>query len=133
MRLSASLALILLLLACAPKPTLPPQPSLTPLPYHAYELSPEPGAKGVSITTSISLTLSRPPEIVDIKLEPPVEISHVVRETVGLASGRFTFYPAHPLKPNTTYKVTITYGQRQAPEGYRPTSTISWQFTTAPH
>jgi len=106
--------------------------TLLPLPYHAYDRIPKPGAKDVPVTTSISITFSRPPGIVELEMEPEVEISHISKEMVGVASGKFTFYLAEPLLPETTYTVKITYGQEEAPEGFSPTSTDTWQFTTGP-
>lgn len=105
--------------------------NLTPLPYHAYNLIPEPGTENVMVTTNISVTFSRPPQIVELEMEPEVEISHMEKEIVDLVSGRFTFYLAKPLQPETIYTITITYGQEEAPEGFSSTSTTSWQFRTA--
>lgn len=102
----------------------------TPLPYAAYDQFPELYAKDVPITANISITFSRPPLIVKLEAEPKIEISNTTREIVGVASGRFTFYPAVPLKPETNYTITIIYGQEEAPEGYCRTSTTSWRFTT---
>ena len=84
----------------------------------------------MAVTTTISVTFPRSPQIVELEIEPEVEISRVSKEIVGVASGRFTFHLAQPLKPDTTYTVTITYGQEEAPQGFLPTSTTTWQFTT---
>lgn len=95
------------------------------LPYIAYDKIPEPGAKDIPITTTISITFSRPPEIVELELEPKVEISNIKKEIVGVASGRYTFYLGKPLQPETTYKVKVTYGQKEAPLSF-----TTWEFTT---
>jgi hypothetical protein len=100
--------------------------------YHAYNLIPERDAKGVPMTTYISVTFSRPPQIVQLKMEPEVKIDHVDKEIVFLASGKFTYYPAKPLQPQMTYTVHLTFGQEEAPEGVAPTQSITWQFTTGP-
>ena len=121
-------------LSCLNKSAEPPSPtpdqSLTPLPFAAYDRLPEQGAENVPIATTISITFSRPPSIVELEMEPRAEIGDITKEIVGVASGRFTFHLAEPLQPNTTYTVTITYGQKEAPEGFRPMSTTTWQFAT---
>ncbi len=84
------------------------------------------------ITTVIALTFSRPPPIVELKLDPEVKVASVRQEIVAVASGRFTFHLAEPLKPATNYAVTVTFGQKEPLPGYAPAVTVSWQFTTAP-
>lgn len=113
-------------------PTPTPTSTLLPLPYAAYNLHPEPNSTNVLLTTNISVTFSRPPQIVEINLNPEVEISNITKEIVSVASGKFTFHLAEPLKPETTYTVTVIYGQEKAPEGFKPISSITWNFTTAP-
>jgi len=113
------------------QPTATPTPTLLPLPYHPYDIYPEPNSTDVPVTVNISITFSRPPPIVELHSDPEIEISHVTKETVDIASGRFTFHLAKPLQPETVYTVTITYGQEKAPEGFKPTSTITWSFKTA--
>jgi len=117
-----------------PTPVLPTthEQTLIPLPFAPYDFLPEREAKGVPVSTVIAVCFTRPPQIVEMVMEPEVEIREVTKEIVSLASGRFTFYPMEPLQPETTYTVTITYGVEEAPEGSRPTSTRSWQFTTGP-
>lgn len=102
----------------------------TPLPYLAYDMYPAPEAKDVPVAANISVTFSRPPPIVKLEAEPKIEISNITREIVGITSGRFIFYPAVPLKPETNYMITIIYGQEEAPEGYCRTSSTTWRFTT---
>lgn len=116
-----------LILAACSKAT----PELTPLPFAAYDKFPASGAVDVPLETVISITFSRPPQVVELEMKPEVEISRVEKEIVSIASGKFTFYLAKPLLPNTNYTVTITYGQKEAPPGFRPTSTTTWQFKTA--
>lgn len=104
-----------------------------PLPFAVFDQFPAPGAKGVPVTTNISISFSRSPAIIDYKIEPNVTISNITLEPVSLASGRYTLHPANLLQAGTTYNVTITYGQYAAPlgsEGFCLNSTISWQFTT---
>ena len=111
-------------------PTIPPNQSLMPLPYHPFDRFPEPGAKDVPLDTYISVSFPRPPSILKLEIEPDVKIGHVKKELI-LYSGKYTFYPAKPLQSGTNYTITITAGQREPPgPGFAPTLTTSWQFTT---
>jgi hypothetical protein len=100
---------------------------------------PEPMAKDVPITTFISITFSKLPGIVELEMEPEVEISNISREVLTTSrgehalidGGKVTFYPAKSLLPETNYTVKITYGEEKAPEGMCPTQTVMWQFTTS--
>ncbi|MEA2076040.1 MAG: hypothetical protein U9O85_10000 [Euryarchaeota archaeon] len=65
-----------------------------------------------------------------LEVEPDVEISHVRKELI-LYSGKYTFYLAKPLQPETNYTVTVIAGQKTPPApDVAPTSTTTWQFTT---
>lgn len=101
-----------------------------PLPYQIYEQFPKPGAKDVPVTTNITVTFSRSPSIVKLEAEPKIEIGNITKENVSVASGRFTFHPGESLRPETTYTITITYGQEEVPQGYCQPSATTWQFTT---
>ena len=109
-----------------------PEQTCVPYPYGGSNLTPEPGAEGVPITTGISIVFVRPPGILELQMEPAVETGRVDREVYGFYSDKATFYPARPLQPETTYTVTVTYGQEQVQPGYCRTSTTTWQFTTGP-
>jgi len=79
------------------------------------------------------VSFGRPPGIVKLEIEPEVEISHVGKEYVQVASGKFTFYPAKPLQPETNY--TITFGQTELHKGgtnFALYQIITWNFTTEP-
>jgi len=116
-----------------------PEQPLAPLPYQVMDRIPEPGAKDVPVTTSISINFSILPEIVELEMEPEVEISNISREIlttsrgehVFIDGGKVTFYLAKPLLPETNYTVKITYGVEKAPPDSKPTSTTTWQFTTS--
>ena len=64
-----------------------------------------------------------------MSITPNVAIKERVFEADGL-SGTYIFYLAEQLKPQTTYTVTITYGQETASEDFAPTSTKTWTFKT---
>ena len=121
-----------------PNVTFPPIPSnlsLIPTTVIGYsDFIPGRGAKDVPLNTCISVSFWRPPHIVKLETEPEVEISHVKKEYVDIASGRFTFYPAEPLQPEINYTVKITFGTNKFPDFKRvpqvPYETISWDFTT---
>ena len=109
-----------------------PSPTLNPLPYAAYDFYPEPNSTNILTNTNISITFSRPPQIVQLHLYPsPDGWVCQFMETVGVASGKFTFHSSEPLKPETTYTVNVIHGQETAPEGHRPLSSATWNFTTA--
>lgn len=115
--------------------TWPYNQSLIPLPFGCSGRSPEPGAKDVPLDTCITVSFGRPPPIVKLEIEPEVEISHVEKEYVQVASGKFTFYPAKPLQPETNYTITITFGQTEPPKGgtnFALYQIITWNFTTEP-
>jgi len=123
-----------------PNITFPPIPSnlsLIPSTLIGYsDFIPGRGAKDVPLNTCISVSFWRPPGTVKLEIEPEVEISHVKKEYVDIASGRFTFYPAEPLQPETNYTVKITFGAskfkishfKRVPQV--PYENISWDFTT---
>ncbi|MFQ5874500.1 MAG: Ig-like domain-containing protein, partial [Dehalococcoidia bacterium] len=113
---------------------IPPSPSpeatCIPLPFALFHRSPPPGATDVPLAEPISVSISRPAQIVELTTEPDIVIANVNMEYVSVASGKYTFYPAEPLQPLMTYTAMVTYGQREAAEGRCPTSVVIWQFTT---
>lgn len=112
-----------------------------PLPFGVLDRFPEPGAKGVPVTTNISITFTRlAPAIIDYKIEPDIttDITRITLnnpEPYSLPRGvMYDFHPSHPLQTGTIYNVTITYGQSEPPIGSVNSclnSTTSWHFTTA--
>jgi len=87
---------------------------------------------GVPTTTGISIVFVRPPGILELQMEPAVEIGRVDRELYGLRGDKVTFYPARPLQPDASYTVAVNYGQEVVQPGFCRTSTTTWQFTTGP-
>ncbi len=118
-----------ILLGPTPSPTLSPSPSLGELPYAAGNFFPASNSANIPLNTTISISFSRPPSICSLNLTPNVAVKERVFEAQG-SSGTYIFYLAEELKPQTTYVVTITYGQETAPEGFKPTTTRTWHFTT---
>ena len=120
------------LLTPTPSSSPTPSPTLNPLPFFAYDFYPEPNSTNILTNTNISITFSRPPQIVQLHLYPPPNgWTCQFMEIVGVASGKFTFHFSEPLKPETTYTVNVIYGQEIPPEGHRPLSSDTWNFTTA--
>ncbi len=109
----------------SPTPTL----SLIELPYGGLNPNPTPNSTNVPLNTTISLYFTRPPSICDLNITPNVPIKERIFENDGF-SGTYVFYLAEQLQPQTTYTVTITYGQETAPEGFKPTTNRTWLFTT---
>ncbi|MBN1761816.1 MAG: Ig-like domain-containing protein [Methanomicrobia archaeon] len=109
---------------------------IVPLPQRVEEAFPT--GSNISIDTDISVQFSRwiPPEVVKLEIVPRVEMSHAEKESVGIDSQKYSFYPFEPLQPNTDYNVTVTFGLNrteplQCGEEYcAPYETITWSFTT---
>jgi hypothetical protein len=116
-----------------PTPSLSPTiiPKLIELPYAAGNFSPTPNSTNVPLNTTISISFGRPPSICDLNITPNVPIEE--RKFGSEGFGRtYIFRLAEPLQPQTTYTATITFGQETASEGFAPTSTRTWNFTTLP-
>jgi hypothetical protein len=64
-----------------------------------------------------------------MSISPEVAVKERIDEVIDF-SGRYTFILSELLEPNTTYTVTIFFGDYAAPEGFAPTSTKTWSFTT---
>ena len=106
-----------------------PTPSLIELPYAAGNFSPTPNSTNVPLNTTISITFGRPPSICDLNITPNVPIKERVFKVEGFG-GTYIFHLAEQLQSQTTYTATITFGQENASEGFAPTSTRAWNFTT---
>jgi nitrous oxidase accessory protein len=103
--------------------------ALPTLPYAPFDLFPEPDSIDISLDTNISISISRPPQIVNMSISPEVEVKERIDEVIDF-NGRYTFILSKLLEPNTTYSVTMVFGDKSAPEGFAPTSTKTWNFTT---
>jgi parallel beta-helix repeat protein len=109
--------------------TIPENPPLLPLPYAPFNLFPEPDSIDIPLDTNISISISRPPSIVNISMSPEVAVKERIDEVIDY-NGRYTFILSELLEPNTIYSVTMDFGDEGAPEGFAPTSTKTWNFTT---
>jgi parallel beta-helix repeat protein len=109
--------------------TIPENPLLLPLPYAPFNLFPEPDSIDIPLDTNISISISRPPSIVNMSISPEVAVKERIDEVIDY-NGRYTFILSELLEPNTTYSVTMDFGDKGAPEGFAPTSTKTWNFTT---
>ena len=104
--------------------TLPSTPSDQQLLlYYVGDRFPKPESKGVPRNTYISVGISRPPPILKLETEPEIEIGRVEKKYFCYG-GKYTFYPAKPLQPDTNYTIKVTFGSESAAK------TTSWQFTT---
>lgn len=115
-----------------PSPTTPtqsPTPSLIELPYVVVTFIPTPNSINVPLNTTIAVSFARPPSICNLSVTPNVAIKErVFTERYGVYD---TYYfLIDQLEPQTTYTATVTYGQETAPEGFKPTTNRTWQFTT---
>lgn len=106
-----------------------PTPSLIELPYAAGNFSPTPNSTNVPLNTTISISFGRPPSICDLNITPNVPIKERIFKAEGFG-GTYIFHLAEQLQSQTTYTVTITFGQENASEGFAPTSIRTWAFTT---
>jgi parallel beta-helix repeat protein len=103
---------------------------LIELPWAAHDYFPEPNSIDVPLNTTLSISFGRPPSIVELSMSPEVVVKERTFEPVGVAGGLYTFHLSELLEPATTYSVTIVFGSEGAPEGFAPTSTRTWNFTT---
>ncbi len=110
-------------------PTQSPPPSPIELPYVVVTFIPTPNSTNIPLNTTIAVSFARPPSICNLSITPNVTITEkILSEKYG---GYDTIYfLIDQLEPQTTYTVTVTYGQETAPEGYKPTTNRTWQFTT---
>jgi hypothetical protein len=106
-----------------------PSPSLIELPYAAGNFSPTPNSTNIPLNATISISFGRPPSICNFNITPTVALEERVFKPEGFG-GTYVFYLAELLQPQTTYTVTIIYGQETAKEGFKPTTDRTWQFTT---
>ncbi len=106
---------------------IPDHPST--FPYAAFDLFPEPNSTDVPLNTNISISISRPAPVVNMIITPKVEVKERIDEVIGF-NGRYTFILSECLKPSTTYNVTIIFGETSAPDGFSPTNSKTWIFTT---
>jgi hypothetical protein len=85
-----------------------------------FTIGPKPNATDVPLDTTITIDALSSAALDELRLAPEVPISHVGVEVTGTLSYQRTFYPAHLLKPATSYTVSVTI--RDVP--------VSWCFTT---
>jgi hypothetical protein len=83
-------------------------------------IGPAANATNVPLDTIIVIDQMRPMNVGELHLSPGVPIERRVDEHIPIASKCTTFYFSEPLKPATTYNVTLFFGDEP----------ISWNFTT---
>lgn len=111
-------------------PILSPAPSLGELPYAAGNFTPTPNSTNIPLNTTISISFGRPPSICNLSITPNASIKERIFKAEGYGGTYLFYFSNEQLQPQTTYTVTITYGQETAPEGFKPTTKRTWQFTT---
>jgi hypothetical protein len=84
----------------------------------AVSVGPVNNAADVPLETAIVVTTFRNPAVSNLKLTPETSIKNVVN--VPDLQGETTFYLNEPLKPATTYNVSVLVGDE----------TITWSFIT---
>jgi hypothetical protein len=99
-----------------------PSSYLSDIDGFAIILGPPPNATDVALDTTIFVETWRETRVDNLSLTPEVPIARRSDERVAVASGLYTFYPAEPLKPATTYNVSV----------FIMNKIVSWSFTTTP-
>ncbi|MEM3666245.1 MAG: Ig-like domain-containing protein [Candidatus Bathyarchaeia archaeon] len=105
-----------------------------PFLYPIIYIYPFPNSANVPPTTNISIAFSRQPIIYEFTVKPEIKVEKTI---VGMFGNywnvQWTWLLAEPLKPKTTYTITIVYGQDVHPEGYPfpVKETFTWNFTTS--
>ena len=85
-----------------------------------YLISPIVNDTNVPLDTIIVVDQMRPMGVEELRLSPEAPVARRVDEHIGLAGRCTSFYFSEPLKPATTYNVTVFFGDNP----------ISWNFTT---
>jgi len=83
-------------------------------------VGPAPNATNVPLDSAITVDALASASLSDLHLTPDLSIASTTSTTSGPLTYKTTFYPTEPLKPATTYTVSVTVIN---------TST-SWSFTT---
>jgi hypothetical protein len=83
-------------------------------------VGPAPNATQVSLDTTITIDALASASLNDLQVHPRTSITTGSSETTGPLTYKTTFLPAEPLKPATTYTVTVTIVNAPA----------TWSFTT---
>jgi hypothetical protein len=86
-----------------------------------FFVGPAPNSTGVPLDTTVVIDETRPSTVSNLTLTPEAVIERQTYK-VYVASPEYTFYFAEPLRPATTYNVSVIIGG----------DPISWRFTTTP-
>jgi hypothetical protein len=84
------------------------------------KVGPAPNATQVPLNTAITVDALASASLNDLKVQPETRITTGASDTTGPLTYQTTFLPSEPLKPATTYTVTVTFVDAPA----------SWSFTT---
>jgi hypothetical protein len=90
-----------------------------------FELHPQPNSDDIRRYTTISATLPKGYRLLDMKVEPSVDLAYV-GEYGGYSEGtKYIGYPSSILEDETTYNVSIKYTDKSG-----PLREYTWKFTT---
>lgn len=100
--------------------------------YPVVDVYPDSDSTNVPLATNISITFHRQPKIYEFKADPDIKVNKTLVEGVEFYNVRWTWLLTGPLRPQTTYTITIVYGQDTHPDGYPipVKETTTWSFTT---
>jgi hypothetical protein len=85
---------------------------------YAISVGPVNNAVDVPLETAIVVSTFRNPAVNNLVVTPQVTVRNIIN--IPDLQGQTTFYPNEPLKPATTYNVSVLVGGE----------TITWSFTT---
>lgn len=89
---------------------------------------PQPNAEDVRYYTTISLTLPKDYELIEIRTKPFVEIAHVGEHIMDSETIKFIGYPASILEYETTYNVNVEFK-----DSLGAIHRYGWKFSTFRH
>ena len=84
------------------------------------KFGPPPNSTDIPLDTTITIDALATATITDFRVTPEVPLTRTHSETTGPLNYLYTFYPAQPLKPATSYTVSVTVSD----------ASVSWNFTT---
>ena len=85
-----------------------------------FNVGPPPNATNIPLDSTVTVEALASAALNDLHVTPEVSIARVTSTTTGPLTYLSVFYPAEPLKPSTSYNVSVTIMN----------SPVSWVFTT---
>jgi len=93
-----------------------------------FEIHPQPDSDDIRRYTTISATLPKGYRLLDMKVEPSVDLAYVGEYDGYFEGTKYVGYPLSILEDETTYDVSIKYADDPG-----PLREYTWKFTTEPH